>query len=119
MAVEDKYLKETIRSNISNDKRYRQLVNLANDLDDYGKKMYDLIFMEGFGRLGSSGGFSFVKNSPREINKELNRRKMELIKIRNRALTQDFKNIVDEYIEFINDILEGYWENVDTSREGT
>ena len=55
------------------------------------------------------------------IKKKLfsNNKKGQLIRIRNKALTQQFKNIIDDYISFNVDISEGYWEDIDTSREGT
>lgn len=100
MAVEDKYLKESIAT----EKRYDNLSNLAEDLEKYGKKV-DVNF------------FTF---NPEKTNiKEIDKKKMELLRIRNQAKTQEFKNIVDEFISFYEDVGEGYWTDIDTSREGT
>lgn len=104
MSIEDKYLKE----DFSHKSRYEKLMNFTNDMEDFSDKLYDLVTMQDFDKL-----------NPSQINRELKRRKMELIRIRNKALTQQFKNIIDDYISFNVDISEGYWEDVDTSREGT
>jgi hypothetical protein len=92
MSIEDKYLKE----DFSHKSRYEKLMNFTNDMEDFSDKLYDLVTMQDFDKL-----------NPSQINRELKRRKMELIRIRNKALTQQFKNIIDDYISFNVDISEG------------
>lgn len=104
MAIEDKYLRESTGKNIATEKRYNNISDFAEDLAKYGKKIAINVF---------------VFNPEKTNIKEIDKNKMELIRIRNQAKTQNFKNIVDEFISFYTDVSEGYWEDVDTSREGT
>ncbi len=110
MSIDDKYLTEVTRAGISNEKRYDSLRDLIEDLSDISHEADNILPNNFYMRVFKAKNITI---------KELDNMKYNLLRLRNKVKTQQAKNIVDEYIQFIGDISEGYWENVDTSREGT
>ena len=99
MNIEEKYLTEDIYSK----KEHDILIDFADDLSKYSDDMKKVI--------------SF---SPKTLNiKDIDRRKEILYNMYRKAKTRNFKKVVDTFIEYFSNIAEGYYENVDTSREGT
>lgn len=94
----NKYLNETSYSRKEHDK----MIDFAEDLARYGDDLKKIISVAKFNE------------------NEIDNRSMALYKIRNQAKSPKFKNdVVDVFIDYLKDISESFWTNVDTSREGT
>lgn len=100
MNIEEKYLKEDIYSK----KEHDELIDFADDISRYGDAVKKAI--------------SF---SEKTLNiKDIDKRMYELHEIRRKAKSKKFKiHVIDTFNSYFLNISEGYYENVDTSREGT
>lgn len=100
MNIEDKYLTEDIYTK----KEHDELIDFADDMVKYGSVVKKAI--------------SFSEKS---LNiRDIDRRMDELHDIRRKAKSKKFKiHVIDTFNSYFLNISEGYYENVDTSREGT
>jgi len=98
MNIEEKYLSEKTYP----PKEHSDLMDFADDIDRYGSEIKKLIFMN------------------KITGDEIEKRKDGFLKMRNKAKSTKFKvAVVDIFINFLTEIQEGYYTNIDTSREGT